>query len=118
MLKKMTERTKSAVMVDGELSKLLDIKQGVPQGCTMSPTLFQVFINDLLTDVEAVGKGEEIGESSVSGLLFADDFVGISYTPAALQLQINAAKAFSEKWRFSVNVPKCAVVVCNENGDV
>ncbi|CAB1101704.1 unnamed protein product [Ectocarpus sp. CCAP 1310/34] len=71
VLKKMTEYTKSAVMLDGELSKLFDIEQGVPQGCTLSPTLFQVFINDLLEVVEAVRKGVKVGdtETSVSGML-------------------------------------------------
>ncbi|CAB1110306.1 unnamed protein product [Ectocarpus sp. CCAP 1310/34] len=46
VLKKMTECTKSAVMLDGELSKFFDIEQGVPQGCTLSPTLFQLAAED------------------------------------------------------------------------
>ncbi|CAB1109340.1 unnamed protein product [Ectocarpus sp. CCAP 1310/34] len=90
--------TKSAVMLDGELSKFFDIEQGVPQGCTLSPTLFQVFINDLLEVVEAVRKGVKDTETSVSGMLFADDFVGMSDTPEGLQLQIDAAK----KWKWGV----------------
>ncbi|CAB1121568.1 unnamed protein product [Ectocarpus sp. CCAP 1310/34] len=99
VLKKMTECTKSAVMLDGELSKFFDIEQGVPQGCTLFPTLFQVFINDLLNVVEAVRKGVKVGdtETSVSGMLFADDFVGMSDTPEGLQLQIDAAKKFADK---------------------
>ncbi|CAB1113177.1 unnamed protein product [Ectocarpus sp. CCAP 1310/34] len=102
---------------DGELSKFFDIEQGVPQGCTLSPTLFQVFINDLLEVVEAVRKGVKVGdtETSVSGMLFADDFVGMSDTPEGLQLQIDAAKKFTDKWRLSANVQKSAVMVCNEN---
>ncbi|CAB1110563.1 unnamed protein product [Ectocarpus sp. CCAP 1310/34] len=59
VLKKMTECTKSAVMLDGELSKLLNIEQGVQQGCPLSPTLFQMSINDRLKVVEAVRKGVE-----------------------------------------------------------
>ena len=104
-------------MLDGELSKFFDIGQGVPQGCTLSPTLFQVFINDLLEVVEAVRKGVKVGdtETSVSGMLFADDFVGMSDTPEGLQLQIDAAKKFTDKWRLSANVQKGAVMVCNEN---
>ena len=115
VLKKMTECTKSAGMLDGELSKFLNIEQGVPQGCTFSPTLFQVFINDLLKVVKAVGQGVDVGESSVSGMLFADDFVGISDTPEGLQMQIDAAKEFADKWRFSANVKKSAIMVCNED---
>ncbi|CAB1098869.1 unnamed protein product [Ectocarpus sp. CCAP 1310/34] len=66
VLKKMTECTKSAVMLDGELSKFFDIEQGVPQGCTLPPTLFQVFINDLLEVVEAVRKGVKVGDTETS----------------------------------------------------
>ncbi|CAB1097434.1 unnamed protein product [Ectocarpus sp. CCAP 1310/34] len=120
VLKKMTvyeKRGHAAVMLDGELSKFFDIEQGVPQGCTLSPTLFQVFINDLLEVVEAVRKGVKVGdtETSVSGMLFADDFVGMSDTPEGLQLQIDAAKKFTDKWRLSADVEKSAVMVCNEN---
>ncbi|CAB1108810.1 unnamed protein product [Ectocarpus sp. CCAP 1310/34] len=109
--------TKKAVMLDGELSKFVDIEQGVTQGCALSPTLFQVFINDLLEVVEAVRKGVNVGdtETSVSRMLFADDVVGMSDTPEGLQLQIDAAKKFTDKWRLSANVQECAVMVCNEN---
>ncbi|CAB1119083.1 unnamed protein product [Ectocarpus sp. CCAP 1310/34] len=65
----------------------------VPQGCTLCPTLFQVFINDLLEVVEAVEKGVVVKESTVSGMMFAGDFVGLSDTPEGLQTQIDAAKA-------------------------
>lgn len=114
MLKKMTVQ-ESAVMLDGEVSKYVDILQGVAQGCTMSPTLFKVFINDLIRAVEAVGQGAPVGEDSVSGLTFADDFVGISETPEGLQKQIDAALGYTRKWRLSANVGKCVVVVCNED---
>ncbi|CAB1117897.1 unnamed protein product [Ectocarpus sp. CCAP 1310/34] len=62
-------------MLDGELSKIFNIEQRVPQGCTLSSTLFQVFINDLLHVVEAVGKKADRG-NSVSGMLFSMPLLG------------------------------------------
>ncbi|CAB1118469.1 unnamed protein product [Ectocarpus sp. CCAP 1310/34] len=117
VLKTMTDCTKSAVMLDGELSKFFDIEQGVPQGGALSPTLFQVSIDHLLEVVEAVRQGVKVGdtETSVSGMLFADDFVGMSDTPEGLQLKIDAAKKFTDKWRLPANVKKSAVMACNEN---
>lgn len=50
-------------------------------------------------------------------MLFADDFVGLSDTPEGLQMQINAAKEFCDKYRLSGNVAKCAVMGCNEDED-
>ena len=47
-------------------------------------------------------------------MMFADDVVGMSDTPEGLQLQIDAAKEFTDKWRLSANVKKSAVMVCNE----
>ena len=81
----MTECAKSAMMLDVEISKSVDILQGVAQGCTLSPTLFKIFIDGLIMAVEAVKQGVKMGEDMVSGLMFADDFVGISDTPEGLQ---------------------------------
>ena len=75
-MKKMTECARSAVMLDGEISKYVDILQGVAQGCTLSLNLFKVYINDIVA-VEATKQGVTMGEDTWSGLMFADDFVGI-----------------------------------------
>ena len=45
-----------------------------------------------------------MGEDTVSGLMFADDFVGISETPEGLQKQI-------EKSLETANAKKCAIDV-------
>ena len=74
----MTECVKNAIILDGEISKYLDILQGVAQGCTSSPTLFKVSINDLIVVLESAQQGVKVGDDMVSGLMFADDFVGIS----------------------------------------
>ena len=55
-----------------------------------------------------------MGEDTVSGLMFADDFLGISETPELLQKQIEKALEYTRKWRVTANLNKCAVVICNE----
>ncbi len=49
--------TQSAVLLEGEKSHTFDIKQGVAQGCSMSPILFCILINQLLDEVEKAGIG-------------------------------------------------------------
>ena len=75
MGKNMTEFAKTAIKLDWKTSKDFDILQGVAQGCTLSPTLFKVFINDMIRAVETTKQGVKVGEDMVSGLMFADDFV-------------------------------------------
>ena len=69
--KNMTECARSAVLLDGEISKYVDTLQGVAQGCTLSPNLFKVHINDMIVAVEAAKEGVTVGEAKVSGLMFA-----------------------------------------------
>ena len=84
----MTECARSVVLLDGEISKYADILQGVAQGCKLSPNICNIYINELIVAVEAAKQGVTVGDT-VSGLMFADDFVGISETPEGLQKQIN-----------------------------
>ena len=48
VIKKMYMSSRSAVLLEGEKSDLFNVEQGVAQGCSLSPILFSVFINDLL----------------------------------------------------------------------
>ena len=52
LVKKMYEASRSAVFLEGEKSAVFRLEQGVAQGCSLSPILFSVFINDLLKVVE------------------------------------------------------------------
>ena len=62
-----------------------NIEQGVAQGCSLSPILFSVFINDLLKEVEQIGLGIRLSSGkTVGGMLFADDIVGISDSKESL----------------------------------
>lgn len=63
----------------------VDILQGVAQGCTLSTNMFNVYINDTIVGVEESKQGVAGGQDALSGLVLADDFVGISEAPEGLQ---------------------------------
>ena len=56
-----------------------------------------------------------MSEDAVSGLMSADDFVGISETLEGLQKQMEKALDYTRKSSVTANVKKCAVVVRNED---
>ena len=88
VIMKMYESSKSVVLLEGEKSDTFTIEQGMAQGCSLSPILFSVLINNLLKEVEQTGLGHGIELSSgktVGGMLFAYDFVGISDSKESLQ---------------------------------
>ena len=46
VFKNMYEKSSSMVLLEGEKSSRFNVEQGVAQGCSLSPILFSVFIND------------------------------------------------------------------------
>ena len=85
---------------------MFNVEQGVAHGCSLSPILFSVFINNLLKEVEEAELGIQLSSGKiVGGMLFADDFVGVSDSKESLQY------SYCSKWRLRANVSKSAVIV-------
>ena len=107
------------VFLEGKFSEFFLINWGVAQGCTFLPTLFLIYINGILRESEKFPElGVKFSKNGMSGLLFADDFVGIAETGSALPSLIDIVHNFSKYWRFEANVKKCAVVVFSKTGKV
>ena len=57
ILKTMYENVSNCVRVNDDVSDWFSINSGVKQGCVLSPTLFDMFINDLMQDIQALNTG-------------------------------------------------------------
>ena len=76
------------------ISDTFSLEQGVAQGCSLSPILFSVFINDLLREVEKAGLVVQLNNGkSIGGLVFAD-VVGMSDSRENLQKLIDVIHKF------------------------
>ena len=62
VIKRMYEASRSAVLLDGEKSASFSVEQGVAQGCSLSPILFSVFINELLEEVDKAELGIQLSD--------------------------------------------------------
>ena len=70
----------------------------------------------MIVAVKTAKQGVTMGEdTAVSGLMFANGFVGMSETPEGLQKKTEKAPECTRKWRVTANVIKCPEVVCNED---
>ena len=64
------------VKVGEKQSEWFNVDQGVRQGCTLSPWLFNVFLNTIVKEArEGFVEGVRMENEIVDVLLFADDMV-------------------------------------------
>ena len=73
------------VKVNNYLTDWFDVKQGVKQGCILSPNLFSIYVNDLANDIKNLNCGIDIDAINISILLYADDIVLIAESENKLQ---------------------------------
>ena len=78
----MYKRSKCAIKINNKLNKFFDHEKGVRQGDPLSPTLFNIFINDLFKEINT-SHADFVSLNNIdriSALMFADDLILISTT--------------------------------------
>jgi hypothetical protein len=81
------------------LSNFIQSTIGVKQGCPLSPTLFEIYIDELesfLHEHIQEGEGHFLHQVLISLLLFTDDLVLLASTPEGMQRQIDALASFCD----------------------
>ncbi len=81
------------------LTDRFNTKAGVKQGDSLSPTMFGIFINDIVEDIKSVKTGIQIDGHNICILLYADDIVLLSDTEEVLQTLLDKVYQWSLKWK-------------------
>ena len=84
---------------------------GVKQGCNLSPTLFNLFINDLPDIFNRSCTPVTLNDTELSCLLYADDLVLLSESKAGLQNCLTKLDSYTKKWKLNINFKKSKVMV-------
>ena len=77
IIKAIYDKPTANIIVNGEKSKAFPLRSGTRQGCPLSPLLFNIVLEVLVTEIreEREIKGIQIGKEEVKLSLFADDII-------------------------------------------
>ena len=113
-LKHMYADRKYHVRINNGLSKSFSSNCGVIQGCNLSPTLANLFQNNLHDIFGSECDQICLDGQSFSSLSFADDLVLISTSANGLQVCLNKLENYCKRWRLSVNVKKTKIMTMSK----
>ncbi|KAL7723726.1 hypothetical protein ACLKA6_000136 [Drosophila palustris] len=111
ILNSMFERNTVAVWDGNELSQWFESNLGVKQGCLLSPILFALYVDDIVSTLPG---GVQLGTARIKVLMYADDMVLLADSAEALQKMINALHDYCVTWSLQINCEKSKVMIIKD----
>ena len=97
----------------------IPLDRGVRQGASSSPTLFNVFFDDLVESLNCTAIDVPGVNQKLPGLFFADDVLAPAENRKQLQVAANRMQKWAKKWEINFNASKCkAMVIHGNNNDL
>lgn len=122
LIKSMYSDNKCAVKIGDKHTEFFTQNRGVRQGCGLSPTLFNIYINELAVQLEqSAAPGLPLYDTEVKFLLYADDLVLLSPTAGGLHQHLDLLERYWQHWALAINPKKTKVMIfqkkprCQEN---
>ena len=108
----MYSSVRTAVKLNAGVSSSSASNIGLKQGCNLSPTLFNVFINDIPElFISKVCVPVYLGETKVNCLLSPDDLVLLSQSDSGLKDSLAKLECYVKRWKLKINLKKSKVLI-------
>ena len=103
IVKTLYSKTQCFVYVNGSASDKFDVLQGTGQDRILAAFIYKVYVNELIKIVADCEYSLSIGPLKLGSPTFADDMTLLTLFPTFLQLLMDEAFRYSQKWCFDYN---------------
>jgi len=107
-IKRLYENSVTKIKIVKQLSSGFYITKGLRQGCSLSPTLFKIYIQKALENWQkkCAKMGLEIQDTTIYSVLFADDQLLITRECEDLEYMTRKLKDGYDLWGLKLDVKK------------
>ena len=113
------QNSSSAVLLDGSVGQVFNTTVGVRQGCILSPTLFNIFLEQIMQEtLHNHSSSVSIGGYPLCNLRFADDIDLMAGSEQELQNLTDRLTGTAAKYGMEINTEKSEVLVNTYDKDI
>ena len=100
-----------SVKWNGTFSKSFQVRSGVRQGSSLSPGIFNLFVDTFIKEIKLNDTGCKINNKFVGIIMYADDLIILSASVQGLQSMLDCCTRMSYHTNLNFNVKKCLCFV-------
>lgn len=112
------ENDSTGFRVNGEKIGKMDVQNGIRQGCTCSPQLFIMAVNEIISDLQRSRLGFRNECVYVPALFFADDGVIFGNSVREVERMVDVLVRKTGEIGMTTNKSKCNVLVFNRKTEL
>ena len=117
VIKNLYNKATSAVLFNGSIGDWFQTTVGVRQGCLLSPTLFNIFLERIMTDAIEDHEGTvSIGGRTITNLRFADEIDGLAGGEEELANLVERLDKASAAYDMEISAEKTKLMTNNTSG--
>lgn len=99
-----------SVRLNGNMTDWFNVDSGLKQGCILSSIMFNIYVNSLIDDINALNIGIDIDNEKLAILLYADDVVLLAENEKDLQKMLDVLNFWCKNNALYVNVNKSKIM--------
>ena len=117
VIKNLYDKATSAVLFNSSIGDWFRTTTGVRQGCLLSPTLFNIFLERIMTDALEDHEGTvSIGGRTITNLCFTDDIDGLAGEEEELANLVERLDKASTAYGMQIRAEKTKLMTNNTSG--
>ena len=111
------DKATSAVQMNGSIGEWFRTTVGVRQGCLLSATLFNIFLECIMSDALEEHDGKvSIGGRNITNLRFADDIDALAEEQHELEALVESLDKTCPRYKMEISAEKTKLMTNSANG--